>query len=107
MSEHNVSLLRRWFDEVWNQGRLETISELMAPDAIGIGQSGVEAAIHGPSEFQVFVERLRGAFPDICVTIEDAFGTDDKVSVRWTATMTTKGVTWVSQRAARPPTSPG
>ena len=66
--------MRRWFDEVWNKGRFETIHELMAPDAIGIGQGGSEAAIHGPKEFQAFVERLRGAFPDIHVTVEDAFG---------------------------------
>ena len=93
MSEHNISLMRRWFDEVWNQGRLETIHELMAPDAIGIGQGGAEAAIHGPKEFQAFVERLRRAFPDIHVTVEDAFSSDDddKVAVRWSATMTHQG----------------
>ncbi len=91
MSEHNISLMRRWFDEVWNQGRLETIRELMAPDAIGVGQGGAEAAIHGPGEFQAFVERLRGAFPDIHVTVEDAFGADDKVAVRWSAAMTHQG----------------
>jgi len=91
MSEHNISVMRRWFDEIWNKGRLETIHELMAPDAIGIGQGGAEAAVHGPSEFQAFAERLRGAFPDIHVTVEDAFGADDKVAVRWSATMTHQG----------------
>lgn len=63
MSEHSISLLRRWFDEFWNKGCVETIHELMAPEAIGIGQGGAEAAIHGPQEFQAFVERLRGHFP--------------------------------------------
>ena len=27
-------LMRRWFDEVWNQGRESSISELMADDSI-------------------------------------------------------------------------
>ena len=40
MPEQNISLIRRWFDEVWNQGRLETIRELMAPDAIGVAKAG-------------------------------------------------------------------
>ena len=91
MSEQNISLIRRWFNEVWNQGRLETIHELMAPGAIGIGQGGAGAAIHGPAEFQAFVERLRAAFPDISVTVEDAFAANDKVAARWSATMTHQG----------------
>src|ERR1700722_13248569 len=90
MPGQNVSLIRRWFDEVWNHGRIETIYELMAPNAIGIGQGGGKVALHGPQQFQAFVETLRGAFPDITVTIEDAFESGDKVVARWTATMTHK-----------------
>jgi steroid delta-isomerase-like uncharacterized protein len=91
MPGQNVSLIRRWFDEVWNHGRIETIYELMAPNAIGIGQGGGKVALHGPQQFQAFVETLRGAFPDITVTIEDAFESGDKVVARWSATMTHKG----------------
>ena len=91
MSDQNVVLIRRWFQEVWNEGRLETIHELMAPDAVGVGEAGPQAAIHGPDEFRVFVEKLRGAFPDIHLTIEDAFSSGDKVAARWSATMTHQG----------------
>ena len=91
MSEQNLSLVRRWFDEVWNHGRFETIHELMSCDAIGIGQGGAGAAIHGHGEFQTFVERLRAAFPDMSVNVEEAFASGDKVAVRWSATMTHQG----------------
>ena len=91
MSQENVKLMRRWFDEVWNKGKIATIHELMAADAVGIGQAGPEVAIKGPHEFQVFVERLRGAFPDIHVTIEDAFESGDRAVARWSATMTHTG----------------
>jgi steroid delta-isomerase-like uncharacterized protein len=91
MSQENIAIVRRWFDEVWNRGQVATIHELMAADAVGIGQGGAEVVIHGPQEFQVFVEKLRGAFPDIHVTIEDAFATGDKVAARWSATMTHSG----------------
>ncbi len=91
MSEQTVALLRRWFDEAWNKGRVETIHELLAADAITLGQGGPEAAIRGPHEFQAFVEKLRGAFPDIHVTVEDAFGAGYKVVARWSATMTHRG----------------
>ena len=91
MSQDNVTIMRRWFDEVWNRGQLATIHELMAADAVGIGQAGPDVTIRGPQEFQSFVEKLRGAFPDIQVTIEDAFAAGDKVAARWSATMTHSG----------------
>jgi hypothetical protein len=28
-----MSILQRWFDEVWNRGREASIDELLAPDA--------------------------------------------------------------------------
>ncbi len=91
MSDKNVALIHRWFGEVWNEGRLGTIQELMAPEFIGVGQSGPEAVIRGPQGFRAFVENLRGSFPDIHVTIEDAFEAGDKVVARWSATMTHQG----------------
>ena len=91
MAQDNVTIMRRWFDEVWNNGKIATIHELMAADCVGIGQAGPEVEIKGPHAFQVFVEKLRGAFPDIHVTIEDAFASGDKAVARWSATMTHRG----------------
>lgn len=89
-SEENLQLMHRWFREVWNEGKIETVHELLSPDAVGKGQTG-QGDIHGPADFVPFVERIRGAFPDIHVTVEDGFGSDDKVVVRWSATMTHRG----------------
>jgi steroid delta-isomerase-like uncharacterized protein len=89
--EENVALMRRWFEEIWNQGRLETVTELLAPNAIGMGQGEHDRIVHGPDDFLPFAQRLRQAFPDIHVTVEDAFGSGDKVVVRWSATMTHLG----------------
>ena len=91
MSAGNVALLRRWFEEVWNQGRLKTIHELMSPECIGTGQAGSGMVIRGPQEFQAFVENLRAAFPDMHVTIEDGFESGEKAVVRWSGTMTHRG----------------
>ena len=44
MSEANKALVKRWFDEVWNEGRRETVRELMAPDAVI--QEGNEASVY-------------------------------------------------------------
>lgn len=83
--------MRRWFHEVWNEGRTETVYELVAPKAVARGQRGAESEIRGPEEFVQFVREIREAFPDIALVIEDIFGSGDKVVVRWSATMTHRG----------------
>jgi steroid delta-isomerase-like uncharacterized protein len=89
--EENVELMRRWFKEVWNEGKTQTIYELLSADAIGIGQLEDGSPLRGPAEFLPLVERLRGAFPDINIAVQDAFGAEDKVVLRWSATMTHRG----------------
>jgi steroid delta-isomerase-like uncharacterized protein len=92
MSEQeNVEFFRRWFEEVWNQGHLEAVEEMMAADAVGFGQGGPDAVIRGPADFRTFVSRFRRAFPDIKLSIEDAFGNGDRVALRWSAVMTHLG----------------
>ena len=87
----NVALMRRWFQEVWNQGRIATVRELLAEDAVGFGQGEPGTKIHGPADFIPFVERIRGAFPDITIKVEEAFGSGEMVALRWSATMTHRG----------------
>ena len=89
--EENVELMRRWFKEVWNEGRTQTIYDLLAPDAVAIGELEDGSQLRGPAEFVPFVERIRGAFPDINIVVEDVFGAEDKVVLRWSATMTHRG----------------
>jgi steroid delta-isomerase-like uncharacterized protein len=89
--QQNIELLTRWFQEVWNEGKTQTVHDLLAPEAVATGQAGSGVELHGPEEFVRFVEQIRGAFPDIKVTVEDAFGSDDKVALRWSATMTHSG----------------
>ena len=89
--EENVALMRRWFDEVWNKGRLDAIGEMMAPDAIDTGAAGADQIIHGPAEFRAFAEQFQKAFSKIHISIEDAFGSGDRVVVRWSAEMVHTG----------------
>ena len=87
-AEENIQLMHRWFQEVWNEGKTQTVYDLLSPNAVTRGQTGPGQEIHGPAEFVLFVKRIRAAFPDIKLTVEDAFGTQDKVVVRWSGTMT-------------------
>jgi steroid delta-isomerase-like uncharacterized protein len=90
MAQENSALIRRWFDEVWNHGRMEAIDEMASPDVIGHGQAQHDTDV-GLEEFRVFAKDLRRAFPDMKVTIDQIIEQGDKVVVRWTSTMTHKG----------------
>jgi steroid delta-isomerase-like uncharacterized protein len=90
-ADENIQLMRRWFQEVWNEGRIQTVHELLHPDGIARGQRGADAEIRGPEEFVKFVGEIRGAFPDIKVNVEDVFGDGDKVVLRWSGVMTHTG----------------
>jgi steroid delta-isomerase-like uncharacterized protein len=89
--EENMQIVQRWFKEVWNEGRVETVHELFAADGVARGQRGSTGEIRGPEEFLRFVGEIRGAFPDIKVTVEDILGAGDRVVMRWSAVMTHTG----------------
>ena len=88
MVEESVNLLRRMYEEGWNQGKLEIIDEICAPDYLGMGPYGDE---RGPESVKRGVANRRSAFPDIHVTIEDVFAAGDKVVARLTFRGTHKG----------------
>jgi steroid delta-isomerase-like uncharacterized protein len=89
--DENVNLMRRWFQEVWNERNTQTIHELVAPNAVTIGQLEDGQPLRGAGEFAAFAERILGAFSGIHFVVEDAFGAGDKVVARWSATMTHTG----------------
>ena len=90
MALENSQLIRRWFDQVWNQGRADVIDQMSHPETRGYGQ-----AEHGRQidmdEFKKLWSDLRSAFPDIQFTIHDTIEQGEKVAAHWTATMTHKG----------------
>ncbi len=87
----NISLMERWYREVWQENKDETIYELLAPDAVLNGTNGPKEQIHGPKEFAAFAEQIRSAFAPTKIVVEDSFGVDDKVVARWSATMIHNG----------------
>jgi steroid delta-isomerase-like uncharacterized protein len=89
--DENVQIILRWFQEVWNDGKTETIHELLHPDAVAIGQLDDRKELRGVADFVAFVKNLRGAFPDMKLVVEDVFGAQDKVVLRWSSTMTHSG----------------
>ena len=68
MAHENVRLALRWFEEVWNQRRTDTIDELLIDESVCHSESG---NLRGRQEFKeqgqaVFLV----AFPDLRITVE-------------------------------------
>jgi steroid delta-isomerase-like uncharacterized protein len=90
MAQENSALIRRWFEEVWNNGRMAAIDEMASPDVVGHGQAQHDTVI-GREQFRTFAGEFRRAFPDLKVKIDHIVEQGDKVAARWTATMTHQG----------------
>ena len=84
----NETLARRWFEEVWNQRKDQTVRDLMAEECDGHMEGG---DVRSPAEFLAARAALLAAFPDIAVKVEDVVSEGDKVVVRWSATGTHRG----------------
>ena len=83
MSEENKEILRRWFEEVWNNGRAEAIDEMFDEKGIAHGLSDDPAnPITGPSQFRPFHTTFREAFPHMIIVIEDMVAEGDRVAAR-------------------------
>jgi steroid delta-isomerase-like uncharacterized protein len=88
MSEQNKMIVRRAIEEVYNQGNLDVIDELVSSDFVAHASS---EDIHGATGMKQFVASLRQAFPDLLMTIQDQVAEGDKVVTRWTARGTHTG----------------
>ena len=81
-------LTHRWFEEVWNQKRLETVDELLSSEAQAHGFPEVDS-VQDAAGFRAAVVQLHEAFPKIYLEVQDIFVNGDKSAVRWTAAMHT------------------
>jgi len=83
MSEENKQLLRRWFEEVWNNGRADAIEEMFDENGIAHGLSDDPAKpIKGPKDYRPFYTMFREAFPNMRIVVEDMIAEGDKVTAR-------------------------
>lgn len=84
--EGNRELIRRFYDEIWNEGNMDTADEIIASDFIDgfTGNDGVDS-------LKEIVTILRAAYPDFNIEYEDMVAEGDVVVVRVKATGTYGG----------------
>jgi len=83
-TEQNKQLVIRWFDEVWNLGRRETIFELLLDSSI------LHDGAHqycGPEEFARFHESLCSQFSDFKIKPLVSLAEGNLACVHWSCSM--------------------
>jgi predicted ester cyclase len=75
------SLAIRWFNEVWNERRRETIYELLGPGSLGHQEGNVD--IVGPELFAKFHRTFLETLPVMKVEILDTIAERGKACVHW------------------------
>jgi steroid delta-isomerase-like uncharacterized protein len=80
MTEQDRKLGNRWFKEVWQEKRRESIEELMAPEAV-LHDGGQDS--EGPEGFYPFFDRIHACFTEIRTEVHDSIAEGDKLCFRW------------------------
>jgi predicted ester cyclase len=88
-TEDNKALIRRFYEEVFNQRNLAALDDFYAPDHVDHTlPPGLPVSPEGTR--QAIATMLKG-FPDLSITIEDLIAEGDKVVTRFTTHGTQRG----------------
>lgn len=91
MQDKNKELVRRWFEEVWNQKSEAVIDELFGAQSRAYGFPEPDSVVTGPEAFKQLHRDFCGAFPDLQITLDNVVAEGEVVAVRWHVDATHKG----------------
>jgi steroid delta-isomerase-like uncharacterized protein len=90
IGERNKALVRRFYQELWNEGRLEVADELFDEGFVGHAPGNAEDS-RGPGGVKKLIQMWRTAAPDINVEIVSQHAEGDKVATRFVCSGTQTG----------------
>ena len=88
MKTNSKETVRLLIDEVFNQGNLSVLEEIVHPDYCY--ESPTET-MEGIADLKAFAQAFRSAFPDLHISIDDQIAEGEKVSTRISMTGTHRG----------------
>lgn len=82
-----MTLMNRWFEEVWNKGREEAIDEMSCQDVPGYGLKAPDGnEVRGMDAFKAYYRQMRAALSDIHVVVEAVITEGDLTVARCVVT---------------------
>jgi len=86
----NKQIVHRFMDECWSQGKLNSVSELVATTCL-IHDPVFRSLTSGAENIRRHIESCRNGFPDLRFSVDDTIAERNEVVVHWTGTGTHKG----------------
>jgi steroid delta-isomerase-like uncharacterized protein len=86
----NKQIVHRFMDECWSQGKLNSVSELVATTCL-IHDPVFPSLTSGAENIRRHIESCRNGFPDLRFSVDDTIAERNEVVVHWTGTGTHKG----------------
>jgi len=81
----NEALVRRFYEEVWNEGNVDAAEEIFAPGYVRHDLRSTRAA-PGGAGMAAIAAAFRAAFPDLRMVVDLILSDGDLVAARWTST---------------------
>ena len=82
-----MSIMNRWFEEVWNKGRESAIDEMSCNDVPGHGLPTPDGdEFQGRESFKKFYRQMRSALSDIHIKVEQVVTEGDLCAARCVVT---------------------
>jgi hypothetical protein len=78
--------MERWSNDVWKQGKLELVPELVGPSYVRHGPEGTRTVT--PEEYAKEIAAMRERIPDIAFTRHDQCVNGNMIWTRWSSTGT-------------------
>ncbi|GAP96637.1 ester cyclase [Leptolyngbya sp. NIES-2104] len=88
-SDRNKAIYQRYIQQVFNQGQLELLDQLLSPSYVY--HEAPPGTLPGAEGIKQVVSMFRAAFPDLEITIDDQIAEGDKVCSRATTRGTHQG----------------
>jgi steroid delta-isomerase-like uncharacterized protein len=86
-AEENKAIVRRIYDELWNERKLEVADEVIARGGVNY-DTGLTPQPFGPEEMKGTIQMITAAFPDNHHAVEEVIAEGDTVVLRCTLTGT-------------------
>ena len=88
-AKSNLEAAERWTTDVWNNHDLDVLNDIASPEILHHGAAFPD--VSGVDNLKAALTRQFEAFPDLKLTIDDAFSDDNVAVVRWSGPATQGG----------------
>ncbi len=90
MTESHTEIVHRWFYDLFAQGNIDLVDEIVAPNFVSCDPSG-HCGVRGPDAFKEWLRWYRATFTDPEWTVHDIIVAGDKIVARYSGNTTYRG----------------